>query len=607
MAFAQSCPGSRTIREPIPESVKCANCGSDVEIWSDELSAACGKCGTRAFKEQRPSCIDWCPAAKECIGIEAFKKMRPEIGEKSADGKETTALDLMEREHDHALRQLGLLRGATLCLRVSGKNDTSAQSPLIAKALDDLNKVFAFIDDEVRTHFRHEEEVLFPLLEKHLGQTNSPVETLLKEHVEFWQMFDELRKKTAEVASAGGERLPDLCADLYAVGGRISAFLQEHISGMAVVQLFNRQEREAEKFADLNSKHRDANIESIYYYSVFYPVIELVQSVGIALIVWYGGGQVVQGTLSIGALIAFFQYAQRFYEPISDLSEKYNILQSAMAASERIFKLIDTPVEIDDPAEPVELGELRDIEFRHVWFAYSGEQWVLRNVSFVVTKGERLALVGHTGAGKTTVTSLLLRFYEAQRGEILVNGVDIRKYRLADLRRMFAVVQQDVFLFSGTVAENVSLGDDSISRTEIEHSVRRVRAARFVEKLPEGYDAPVRERGAGFSVGEKQLLSFARALAYDPPVLVLDEATSSIDSETERLIQEAIEILMEGRTTVAIAHRLSTIRSADQILVFHHGEIRERGTHEELLRVDGIYRRLYELQYREERSDAASA
>ena len=387
----------------------------------------------------------------------------------------------------------------------------------------------------------------------------------------------------------------------------INAFLQEHISGMAVVQLFNRQEREAEKFADINAKHRDANIESIYYYSIFYPVIELVQSIGIALIVWYGGGQVVQGTLSIGALIAFFQYAQRFYEPISDLSEKYNILQSAMAASERIFKLLDTPVEIDDPAEPAELGELREIEFRNVWFAYSGEEWVLRNVSFIVKRGERLALVGHTGAGKTTVTSLLLRFYEVQRGEILVNGVDIRKYRLADLRRMFAIVQQDVFLFSGTVADNVSLGDATIGRQRIEDAVRRVRAARFVERLPEGYDAPVRERGAGFSVGEKQLLSFARALAFDPPVLVLDEATSSIDSETERLIQEAIEILMEGRTTVAIAHRLSTIRSADQILVFHHGEIRERGTHDELLRADGIYRRLYELQYREERGEAAFA
>ncbi|MBI2212090.1 MAG: ABC transporter ATP-binding protein [Acidobacteria bacterium] len=387
----------------------------------------------------------------------------------------------------------------------------------------------------------------------------------------------------------------------------INAFLQEHISGMAVVQLFNRQEREAAKFSELNAKHRDANIESIHYYSVFYPVIELIQSVGIALIVWYGGGSVVQGTLSIGALVAFFQYAQRFYEPISDLSEKYNILQSAMAASERIFKLLDTEIEIEDPADPVELGELSEIEFRNVWFAYNAEEWVLRDVSFVVRRGERAALVGHTGAGKTTVTSLLMRFYEVQRGEILINGVDIRRYRLADLRRLFAVVQQDVFLFSGTVAYNVALGDVAISRASVEDSVRRVRAGRFVERLPEQYDAAVRERGAGFSVGEKQLLSFARALAFNPPVLVLDEATSSIDSETERLIQEAIEVLMEGRTTVAIAHRLSTIRSADQILVFHHGEIRERGTHDELLRSDGIYRRLYELQYREERGVEASA
>jgi hemerythrin-like domain-containing protein/DNA-directed RNA polymerase subunit RPC12/RpoP len=229
MAMAKSCPGSRTIREPVPELVKCANCGAEVEIWSDELSAACAKCGTRAFKEQRPSCIDWCPAAKECIGIEAFKRMRPEIGEKSADGKETTALDLMEREHDHALRNLGLLRGAVLCLRVSGKNEASAQSPVIAKALEDLNKVFEFIDGDVRDHFRHEEEVLFPLLEKHLGQANNPTATLLKEHVEFWQMFDELKRKTATLASAGAEQLPDICTDLYAVGGRISNFLQEHI------------------------------------------------------------------------------------------------------------------------------------------------------------------------------------------------------------------------------------------------------------------------------------------------------------------------------------------------------------------------------------------
>lgn len=380
----------------------------------------------------------------------------------------------------------------------------------------------------------------------------------------------------------------------------INAFLQEHITGMPVVQLFNRQEEEGRRFDTLNTKHRDANIESIFYYSVFYPLVEIVQSVGIALIVWYGGGSVLEGTLTVGALIAFFQYAQRFYEPISDLSEKYNILQAAMAASERIFKLLDTEAKIVDRGTIKDVGEVEEIEFRDVWFAYNDEDWVLRGVSFRVARGERVALVGHTGAGKTTVTNLLLRFYEVQRGEILVNGRPLGDYRIEALRRVFAIVQQDVFLFSGTVADNIGLQCDWISRDDITNAARRVHADRFITRLEGGYDAPVRERGAGFAVGEKQLLSFARALAFDPPILVLDEATSSIDSETERLIQDAIEVLMEGRTTIAIAHRLSTIRSADQILVFHHGEIRERGTHDELLREDGIYRRLYELQYREE-------
>ena len=385
----------------------------------------------------------------------------------------------------------------------------------------------------------------------------------------------------------------------------INAFLQEHIGGMAVVQLFNRQAMESSKFEELNAKHRDANIESIFYYSVFYPVVEIVQSVGIALIVWYGGGQVVRDTLTVGALVAFFQYAQRFYEPISDLSEKYNILQAAMAASERIFKLIDTPHRIEDAASPREIGELETIEFRNVWFAYNEPEWVLKDVSFHVRRGERLALVGHTGAGKTTVTNLLLRFYEPQKGQILINGIDVREVRIETLRRMFAIVQQDVFLFSGSVAENISLGEPSIGREAVEAAAVRVQADRFIRRLPAAYDAEIRERGAGLSVGEKQLLSFARALAFDPPVLILDEATSSIDSETERLIQEAIEVLMSGRTTVAIAHRLSTIRSANAILVFHHGEIRERGSHEELIRQDGIYRRLYEIQYREERAPGA--
>jgi ATP-binding cassette, subfamily B, multidrug efflux pump len=378
----------------------------------------------------------------------------------------------------------------------------------------------------------------------------------------------------------------------------INAFLQEHISGMATVQLFNREAREAEKFDGLNARHRDANIDSIFYYAVFYPVIELIQSIGIALIVWYGGGQVVRGTLSVGALIAFFQYAQRFYEPISDLSEKYNILQAAMAASERIFKLLDTEVAIRDEGT-LEVGDLESIEFRGVWFAYNADEWVLRNVSFRVERGERVAIVGHTGAGKTTVTSLLLRFYEVQRGEILINGIDIRRYRMASLRRLFAIVQQDFFLFSGTVGDNISLGDPGVDAAAVHSAAGRVQADRFIRHLPDGYDSQVRERGAGFSVGEKQLLSYARALAFDPPVLILDEATSSIDTETERLIQEAIQLLMNGRTSIVIAHRLSTIRSADTILVFHHGEIRERGTHEELMATVGLYRRLYEIQYRE--------
>ena len=378
----------------------------------------------------------------------------------------------------------------------------------------------------------------------------------------------------------------------------INAFLQEHISGMATVQLFNRTDAEAGKFDHLNGRHRDANIDSIFYYAVFYPVIELIETVGVALIVWYGGGQVMRGTLSIGALIAFFTYSQRFYEPISDLSEKYNILQAAMAASERIFKLLDTPVRILDSGTR-EVGELKSIEFRNVCFAYNEPEWVLKNVSFRVERGERVAVVGHTGAGKTTVTALLLRFYEPQRGEILINGVDIREYSLQSLRALFAIVQQDFFLFTGTVEQNIALGDPGISAEAVRNAAERVQADRFISRLPEGYKAEVRERGAGFSVGEKQLLSFARALAFNPPVLILDEATSSIDTETERLIQEAIQTLMEGRTSIVIAHRLSTIRSADTILVFHHGEIRERGSHEELMRENGLYRKLYEIQYRE--------
>ena len=359
-----------------------------------------------------------------------------------------------------------------------------------------------------------------------------------------------------------------------------------------------------QKFGSLNARHRDANIESLFYYAVFYPGIELIQTLGIALIVWYGGGKVIQGTLSVGALVAFFQYSQRFYQPISDLSEKYNILQEAIAASERIYRLLDTDVKIADDGT-VYIERLDSIELRNVWFAYNDEDWVLRNVSFRVSRGERVALVGHTGAGKTTVTSLLLRFYDIQRGEILINGIDIRKIRIASLRRLFAIVQQDFFLFTGNVTQNISLGDPHIRDESVRAAAQRVQAARFIERLPKGYENEVLERGAGFSVGEKQLLSFARALAFDPQVLILDEATSSIDTETERLIQEAIERLLEGRTSLVIAHRLSTIRSADEILVFHHGEIRERGSHEALMQHPGLYRKLYEIQYRDSATAAA--
>jgi ATP-binding cassette subfamily B protein len=378
----------------------------------------------------------------------------------------------------------------------------------------------------------------------------------------------------------------------------INAFLQEHISGMPTVQLFNREADEAEKFEGLNARHRDANIESIFYYSVFYPVVELIETIGLALIVWYGGGQVIQGTLSIGVLVAFFQYAQRFYEPISDLSEKYNILQAAMAASERVFKLLDTPPHILDDGS-IEVDHFESLEFRNVSFAYNEPEWVLQSVSFTVTRGERVALVGHTGAGKTTVTALLLRFYEPQRGEILINGIDIRKYTIASLRSLFAIVQQEFFLFTGNITQNISLSNPDIGPERVREAAIRVQADRFIQRLREGYESEVRERGAGLSVGEKQLLSFARALAFNPPVLVLDEATSSIDTETEVLIQEAIQTLMEGRTSIVIAHRLSTIRSANTILVFHHGEIRERGTHDELIQHGGLYRKLYEIQYRE--------
>jgi ATP-binding cassette subfamily B protein len=379
---------------------------------------------------------------------------------------------------------------------------------------------------------------------------------------------------------------------------RINAFLQEHITGMPVVQLFNREEKEMSQFKEINQAHRQANIDTIYFYAIFYPAVEIIGALGIALIIWYGGGQVIRNALTLGTLVAFIQLARAFYEPISDISEKYNILQAAMAAAERIVKLLDEPVKIKSPEKIVKTGRAQGrIEFRNVWFAYKNEDWILQDVSFTVEPGEKVAFVGHTGAGKTTITNLLLRFYDIQRGEILLDGVNIRELDLQQLRANFSIVLQDVFLFSGNIADNIRLGTNSISDEQLRKAAQEVHADPFIQRLPEGYATEVRERGAGLSVGQKQLISFARALAHDPCVLILDEATSSIDTETELLIKDAVERLMQGRTSLVIAHRLSTIQSVDKIVVMHKGEIREQGTHQELLNQRGLYWRLYQLQF----------
>jgi ATP-binding cassette subfamily B protein len=382
---------------------------------------------------------------------------------------------------------------------------------------------------------------------------------------------------------------------------RINAFLQEHITGMPVVQLFNREQRAFKEFEEINDAHRDANVRSIFYYAVFFPGVELITALGTALILWYGGGRVLAHVVSIGGLMAFLQYAQRFYQPLSDLSEKYNILQGAMASSERIFRLLDTEVEIEPPAHPyVPERILGAIEFDHVAFSYKEGEPVLRGISFKVEPGETLAVVGHTGAGKSTLANLLLRFYDVDSGAVRVDGKDVREWDLPRLRRSIAMVLQDVFLFSGDIAANIRLGEESITDERIRWAAAEVHALPFIEKLPEGLNTPVRERGAGLSVGQKQLIAFARALAFDPKILILDEATSSIDTETEQLIQRALERLLVGRTSIVIAHRLSTIQKADRILVMHKGEIREIGTHQELLALRGIYYRLYLLQYKDQ-------
>jgi ATP-binding cassette subfamily B protein len=390
---------------------------------------------------------------------------------------------------------------------------------------------------------------------------------------------------------------------------KLNAFLQEHISGAQTVQLFNAEPKVQKRFNDINTDYQNANIETIYYYSVFYPLVDFISAFGIAVVIFFFGYEYIAGfsvaekALTIGVLAAFIQYSQQLFQPIRDLSDKFKVLQAAIVASHRIFLLLDSDVTIKSPDSPKKSGRARgEIEFKNVWIAYKDKNWVLKDVSFKVNAGESVALVGHTGSGKTTVTNLLMRFYDVQEGTILLDGTDIREWDLESLRENFAVVLQDVFLFSGSIADNIRLGNEEITMEKVEWASNEVRASQFIDRYPERYSYEVRERGAGLSVGQKQLVSFARALAFEPAILILDEATSSIDTETEQLIQQAVERVMNGRTSMVIAHRLSTIQKCDRILVFHHGELRESGSHQELLTLNGLYWRLYRLQYSDENS-----
>ena len=417
---------------------------------------------------------------------------------------------------------------------------------------------------------------------------------------------------------------------------RINAFLQEHVSGIMVLQLFNREKRAFKQFSDVNATHMEAFKDAIMAYSVYYPVVEILSSTAVASIIWFGGRGVIQGVTTLGVLIAFSQYAMRFFRPIQDLSEKYNILQSAMASSERIFKLLDTPADITSPVVTRKAEGPGRIDFDHVWFAYrevpadtteasSGSggsgapltaqplpsdgqpDWVLRDVSFTIEPGETAAIVGHTGAGKTTMISLLLRFYDVQKGAIRIDGIDIKEMDVAELRRRFGVVLQDPFLFSGTIAGNIRLGTSAISDAQVERAAEEVNLADFIRALPGRFQEEVRERGSTLSTGQKQLISFARALAHDPKILILDEATSSVDTETEFRVRGALNRMVEGRTSLIIAHRLSTIQRADKIIVMHKGQLREMGTHQQLLAKRGIYYKLYQLQYKDQEVGAPAA
>jgi ATP-binding cassette, subfamily B, multidrug efflux pump len=401
------------------------------------------------------------------------------------------------------------------------------------------------------------------------------------------------------------EKVRDAFRDTRTQVARLNAFLQEHVTGMQVVQIFNREAEELRRFEDINDAHRKAQVRAIFHFALFWPAVEIISAVALGLVIWYGGVQSLGGAITVGVLIAFIQYVRQFFEPIRNLSDQYNTLQSAMAASERVFDVLDHDEAFPEPDEDT-LAEGRiggRIEFRDVWFAYgnhpeTGEpDWVLKGVSFVAEPGQTVALVGATGSGKTTIINLLLRFYEVQRGDILVDGRSIKDYRQQDLRNHIGLVLQDVFLFSGTIIDNITLGDPAKKREDVDRAIALVGADRFIQRLPDGLDHRIGERGVTLSYGQRQLVSFIRALVYDPEILVLDEATSSVDTETEELVQRALDVLMQHRTSLVVAHRLSTIQHAAQILVMHKGEIRERGTHHDLLAQGGLYRRLYEVQY----------
>lgn len=382
---------------------------------------------------------------------------------------------------------------------------------------------------------------------------------------------------------------------------RLNSYMQEHISGMSVVQLFNKEDEEFERFKSINKDYRDVNIKSVLYHAVFYPFVELISAIAVALIIWYGGGEVVQQNLSLGVLFAFIQYTEMFFRPVRDLAEKYNILQTGMASSERIFKLLDTKMFIKSPQNPIPLKDVKGkVEFRNVWFAYNDDEYVLKDISFIINPGETVAIVGATGAGKSSIINVLLRFYDINKGKILIDDIDISQVDEKELRKHIALVLQDVILFSGDIKSNINLWNDEIPFEKIYEASKIVGADLFIEKLPKKFDEEVKERGATLSLGQKQLIAFARALAYDPKILILDEATASIDTEAEKMIQKAITKLLKGRTSIVIAHRLSTIQNSDKIIVLHKGQIREMGKHYELLEKKGIYYRLYQLQYKEQ-------